>query len=147
LLPAVPHLPVGYDMRLSPTVLLFCAVVSIVTGVLFGLAPAWQAVKTNLNDTLKQSGRTGAPSSHSHWLRSFLVVSEVALALVLLIGMTLCARSLQHAGQIDRGLDPTHVWGAGFRLPPVGYDEDRTRNTYRRLRERLAALPGVESVG
>jgi predicted permease len=60
--------------------------------------------------------------------------------------MTLCARSLQHARRIDLGLDPHNVWGAGFRLPPVGYDYDRTRGTYKRLRQELAGLPGVESV-
>src|SRR6185295_10466432 len=82
----------------------------------------------------------------SHRLRSFLVVAEVALALVLLVGMALCAQSLRRAHQLDLGLDPHQVWAAGFRLPQVGYDDERTRNTYRRLREQLAALPGVESV-
>lgn len=145
-LPPVPHLPIGYNVGLNGTVLLFSAGVTLATGMLFGFAPAWQARKTNLADALKRAGRTGAPGSPSHWLRSSLVVSEVALALMLLVGMTLCARSLQRARLLDRGLDPNHVWGAGFRLPPVGYDDDRTRGTYRRLREQLAALPGVESV-
>jgi predicted permease len=132
-------------MRLNGTVLLFSAVVTVATGILFGLAPVLQSVRTNLNDTLKQAGRTGAPGSHSHRLRSSLVVAEVALALVLLVGMTLCAQSLRRAHQIDLGLDPRNVWAAGFRLPQVGYDDERTRNIYRRLREELAALPGVES--
>jgi predicted permease len=79
-------------------------------------------------------------------LRGSLVVCEVAFALVLMAGMALCAQSLRQARQIDLGLDPRNVWVAGFRLPVVGYDDDRTRSTYRRLRESLAALPGVESV-
>jgi predicted permease len=146
LLPPVPHLPLGYDMHLNATVLFFSAIVTVVTGILFGLAPALQAARTNLNDTLKQAGRTGASGLHNHRLRSSLVVCEVALAVVLLVGMTLCARSLQQAHKIDRGLDPQNVWAAGFRLPPAGYDDERTRNTYHRLREKLADLPGVESV-
>ena len=145
LMPATP-LPIGYDLRLNGAVLCFSAVATLATGILFGLAPALQAAKTDLNDTLKQAGRAGAPAHNRHWLHSALVVSEVAMSLVLLVGMTLCARSLQHARRIDLGLDPHNVWGAGFRLPPVGYDEDRTRSTYRRLRHELAALPGVESV-
>ena len=145
LMPATP-LPIGYDLRLNGTVLCFTAVATLATGILFGLAPALQAARSDLNDTLKQAGRAGAPTHHRLWLRGALVVSEVALSLVLLVGMTLCARSLQHARRIDLGLDPHNVWGAGFHLPPVGYDDDRTRNTYRRLRQALAELPGVESV-
>src|SRR6185295_14398148 len=61
LLPPLPHLPIGYDMPLNGTVLLFSAIVTVATGILFGLAPAMQAARTNLNDTLKQAGRTGAP--------------------------------------------------------------------------------------
>ncbi len=140
------YLPLGYDVRLNGLVLLFSALVTLGTGILFGLAPALQATKTNPNDALKQSGRTGAPGQGSHGLRSALVVSEVALALVLLVGMTLCARSLEQARRVDLGLDPRNVWVAGFRLPPVGYDEDRIHNTCNRLRLELARLPGVESV-
>jgi predicted permease len=146
LLPPLPHLPVAYDMQLNGKVLLFSAIVTVVTGLLFGLAPALQAVRTNLDAALKQAGRTGAPGSRSHRLRSALVVAEVALALILLVGMTLCAQSLRRARQLDLGLDPRNVWAVGFRLPLVGYDDERTRHTYHRLREELAALPGVESV-
>jgi predicted permease len=145
LMPAT-YLPIGYNVQLNSLVLFFCALITLVTGVLFGLAPAWQATKTNLHDTLKQSGRANAPARGAHWLRSALVVSEVALALVLLAGMTLCARSLERARKVDLGLDPRNVWVAGFRLPPVGYDQHRIHNIYRRLRQDLAGLPGVESV-
>ncbi len=145
LMPAT-YLPLGYDVQLNGPVLFFSAFVTVATGVLFGLAPALQAASTSLNHALKQGGRAGAPASHRHWLRSSLVISEVALALVMLVGMTLCARSLQRARKIDLGLDPRSIWIAGFRLPPVGYDNDRARAVYRRLRQELAALPGVENV-
>jgi len=117
-------------MRLSGSVLLFSAVSLWLTGVLFGLVPAWQAAQTNLNEPLKQTGRTGGPGAGHHRLRTALVIGEVALAVVLLTGMTLCARSLQQARKIDLGLDPDQVWAAGFRLPVIGYDDERTRHTY-----------------
>ena len=143
LMPAT-HLPVSYHLHLSGGVLLASAAITIATGVLFGFAPALQAVKTDLNDALKQGGRTGAPSGRSHWLRGALVVCEITLAVVLLIGMTLCARSLQQARRMDVGLDPRNVWCAGFRLPTAGYDNHQVHLLYRRMRQELAALPGVE---
>ena len=145
LMPAT-YLPIGYNVQINGLVLLFCAFITLATGILFGLAPAWQATKANLHNTLKQSGRTSAPARGANWLRSALVVSEVALALVLLAGMALCARSLEQAGKMDIGLDPRNIWVAGFRLPPVGYDQDRIHSIYRQLRSDLAGLPGVESV-
>jgi len=146
LLPPTPHLPLGYDVGLNNTVLFFSAMATLGTGFLFGLAPALQAVKTSLNETLKQAGRTGGPGSSGQRMRSGLVIGEIALALVMLAGMAFCAQSLRRAHQIDLGLDPSHVWAAGFRLPSVGYDDNRTREVYQRLRQKLAALPGVESV-
>ena len=62
-------------------------------------------------------------------MRSSLVISEIALALVLLVGMTLCARSLEHASKVDLGLDPNQIWVAGFRLPPTGYDDNFVLNS------------------
>jgi len=146
LLPPMPHLPIGYNMRLNGTVLFFSGLVTVCAGILFGLAPALQGVRTSLNDTLKHTGRSGAAGSLNHRLRNAFVVCEIALALVLLVGMTLCARSLQQARKIDRGLDPRNIWVTGLRLPVVGYDDKRLHETYRRLREELAALPGVQSV-
>src|ERR1044071_1750900 len=145
LMPAT-YLPLGYNVHLNGLVLLFSAFITLGTGILFGIAPALQAAKINPIGALKQGGRSGAPTSGGHGLRSVLVVSEVGLALVLLVGMTLCARSLGRARRMDLGIDPRNVWVAGFRLPPVGYDEDRIREVCRRLRQDLAALPGVESV-
>jgi len=145
LLPPTP-LPIGYQFPLNGMVLGFTAALTLVTGILFGLVPALQTVKAGLNDTLKQGGRSGAPGLRNHRIRSSLVVAEVALALVLLVGMTLCARSLQNSRKIDLGLDPQHVWAAGFRLPPVGYTDGRAEEAYRRLRKELESLPGVENV-
>jgi predicted permease len=140
------HLPIGYRFALNGTVLAFTAALTLVTGILFGLAPALQSVKAGLSDSIKQGGRSGALTAHHQRLRGSLVVAEVALALVLLVGMTLCVRSLQNARQVDVGLDSRNVWLAGFRLPPVGYTDDRAGETYRRLQHKLASLPGVESV-
>src|SRR5262249_21906201 len=124
LLPSTP-LPIGYNLQLNTTVLLFSAVVTLTAGILFGLAPALHAAKTDLTGTLKQNGRVGTSAHGAHWLRNGLVVSEVALALVMVVGMTLCGRSLDRARKVDLGLDPRNVWAAGFRLPPVGYTDGR----------------------
>jgi predicted permease len=140
------YLPIGYDLRLDGRTLLFSLAVTLVTGVLFGLAPALQAARTNLAESLKDGSRSAGATVRTHWLRGALVVAEVALALVLLVGMTLCARSLQEARRVDVGFDPRQLWGAGFRLPPTGYDDERVRQLYDRLRRQVATLPGVESV-
>src|SRR5207249_5581010 len=73
LMPAT-YLPLGYNVHLHGMVLLFCAFITLGTGILFGVAPALQAAKTNPNDALKQGGRTGAPTAGGHGLRSVLVV-------------------------------------------------------------------------
>ena len=127
------YLPIGYDLRLNWTLLGVIGVVTLATGILFGVAPAIQASRTDLNETLKAGGRTSSGLSPRHWLRRALVVSEVALALVLLIGMGLCVRSFAKARQVDVGFDPHGVWLAGFRLSPHAGDEAATRQFYQRV--------------
>ncbi len=146
LMPAT-YLPVGYNLGLNWGVLAATAVVTLVTGLLFGLAPAWNAARTNLNETLKTGGRAAFGIGPRQWLRRALVVSEIALALVLLLSMGLCARSFSKARQMDLGLDPRGVWVAGFRLSPHVADMTSTRSFYQRLRREAARLPGVETVG
>lgn len=140
------YLPIDYDLGLDPRVLGVTAILTLCTGVAFGFAPALHAARVNLNDSLKSGGRgTAGPSAH-HWLRKSLVVAEVALALVVLIGMGLCVRSFNKARQLDLGLDPHGVVVAGFKISPyAGSDEDVDR-FYQRLRQEAASLPGTESV-
>ena len=139
------HLPVGLAVRVNAQTLGFDLLLSLATGVIFGLAPALQASQSDLNSTLKEGGRgSGAASSH-HRLRSLLVIAEVALSLVLLVGAGLCIRSLRQAGRSGFGFDPNHVLVAGLRVGMNGYTEPTAKIFYGRLQQRLAEVPGVEA--
>ncbi len=138
-------LPIGIDVRINGWTLAFTLLVSLATGMLFGLAPAFQASKPNLNTALKEGGRGSGAGSH-HRLRRILVITEIALALVLLVGAGLCIKSAQREYRADLGFDPNHVLLAGLRIGMNGYTETTGKVLYRRLEERLAALPGVQSV-
>ncbi len=143
----MPHtyLPVGIATSVDAQTLGFTVLLTLVTGVVFGLVPAVQASKPDLNSTLKEGGRgSGAAAAH-HRLRSLLVIAEVALSLVLLVGAGLCIKSVQRARQADLGFDPGHVLIVGLRIGMNGYTEETARMFYRRLEERSAALPGVQS--
>ncbi len=115
--------------------------------VLFGLAPAWQASKPDLNDVLKDSTRSGSGVWGRHRLRSLLVISEVALALVLLVGAGLMMKSFLRVRQVNPGFRAEHVLTAKLSLPDTQYPEAAQQTRfYQRLLQRVATLPGVESV-
>ncbi|MEK7677772.1 MAG: ABC transporter permease [Verrucomicrobiota bacterium] len=141
------HLPIGYTFELDAQTLGFTLLLTLLTGLVFGLAPALQATRTNLAGTLKEGGRTSAAGAAHHRLRSALVVSEVALALLLLVGAGLCIKGFDKARRIDPGFDPTNVLCVGMRIGMQGYTEQTGKVFYRQLRQRLAALPGVKEVG
>jgi macrolide transport system ATP-binding/permease protein len=145
LLSVVPE--TGADVNFSPnlTVLAYAFVISMITGVIFGLAPALQATKLNLTSALQ--GTAVSPRFSSSRLRSALVVTQVAVSLVLLISAGLLLRSLQRAQATDRGFDPVQVLALSLDTTAQGYDSPRTVELYRQLTERLAAMPGVKSVG
>jgi len=144
LLPAT-YLPVTREAGVDGWVLAITGFVTIAAGVLFGLAPALQCVRGELHSTLKEGSRSLVKSSRHH-LRTAFVVGEVALAMVLLIGMGLCLRSLEKSRHVRLGLDPDGVFVAGFRISPQDGDNARVNDFYRRLRQRAEALPNVESV-
>ena len=133
------------DLHPDARVLLFTIAVSIVTGVLFGLAPAVQASRPDLVVELKE--RTSAPTGSSHLfsLRNLLVTAQIALSLVALIGAGLFLRSLQHAQQITPGFDAGHLAVLSFDLGAQGYTEERGRQFQQRVLERAASVPGVQS--
>jgi predicted permease len=141
------HLPIGYTFKLDGQILGFTLLLTLGTGMFFGLAPAFQAARTNLNDTLKEGGRTSGAGLPHHRLRSVLVIAEVALALLLLVGAGLCIKGSQKARRIDLGFNPQGVLVAGLRIGMHGYTEEQALGFYRQLRERLTALPGVKAVG
>ena len=147
---ALKHLPadlpraagIGLDAR----VLIFTAVVSLLAGTLFGLAPVLKTRTPELNNTLKEGGR-GA-SSARHGAQSVFVVVEMAMALVLLIGAGLMIRTMTHLWNVDPGFRPKNVMTFGISLPPsmMNASPDAIRAAVRELDARLAATPGVAAI-
>ncbi len=145
LVAAIPDtLPRAEDIGLDNFVLAFTLAVSLVTGIVFGLVPALQASKPDLNESLKEGGRTSASTRQG--VRSALVVVEVALALVLLIGAGLMIRSIFQLNSISPGVNPKNVLTMEIPLSNSTYDEpSKIRDFYRQLVERLESVPGVEA--
>jgi putative ABC transport system permease protein len=138
----IPRLnTIGVDGRL----LSFAFVISLLAGVLFGLIPAWQASKISLTKSLKEGGRGSAGEGKGHSrLRSILVVSEVALAVVLVLGAGLFIQSFLHLTQVDPGFNPHHV--LTFQLDaPAGKQGLTGPAFFRELITRISAFPGVTS--
>ncbi len=146
LLPA--DFPRAHDIHVSAPVFAFTLLVTIATGIVFGLAPALQASRTDPQRGLHKGGRTSLGSSRQSRLRNALVISEVSLACVLLIGAGLMLRSLVNQMKLDRGFQQQHVLTANLSLPHEGYKtEAAIGHFYDLLATRLGALPGVESAG
>jgi putative ABC transport system permease protein len=138
------HIP-GWDkMQLDSSVLLFTLMVTLLTGAVFGLAPAFQATRLNLNESLKESGKGASSGSSRNRLRSLLVVSEVALSLVLLVGAGLMIRSFVELMRSDLGVNPSNVLTMELSIPRLKYPEEQQRvNFYQELVGRIQNLPGV----
>jgi predicted permease len=131
---------------LDGQVLAFTAGLAVVVTVLAGLAPALHAARANINEALKQGGRSGVAGIHAHRLRGVMVISEVALAVVALVGASLFLKSFRAARAIDPGFSPDGVALAQFDFSTAGYNAQQTDSFCRRLRERLEQLPGVTAV-
>jgi putative ABC transport system permease protein len=140
-LPRVEH--VALDWR----VVFFTLLVSVATGLVFGLAPALSASKTDLTESLKEGGRAGAAGLRSR-ARSALVVSEVALSLVLLVAAGLLVKSFWRLQQVSPGFDPDGVLTMNVFLPGLRYPEEAQHAVFfERVLERVKALPGVRHAG
>ena len=139
-------MPIDFGLGVNRTTLLYAAAISIVTGLVFGLAPAWQASRPDVVQALKEeAGRGTSGGRFGNRLRNGLVVGQVAICLVLLVGASLFARSLVAAQQISPGFEPRHMLIASVDLFPNGYTAETGRQFHRRLLEAIAAQPGVES--
>ena len=138
-------LPVQFDFAPDARVFAFTAALAVVTGVIFGLAPALRATRPDLVVTLKEQ-TTAFGSFRRLGMRNLLVVVQVALSLVLLAGAGLFLRSLQKASSIDIGMRPDHVLLMAANPKLSQYSPERTRQYLVQLRARVSALPGVRSV-
>lgn len=138
-----------HTVGLNVTVLLWTLGVSLLTGIIFGMAPAFHISRLNLNDSLKEGGKSeSAQASGSRRLRSALVVSEIALAVVLLASAGLLIRSFVRLQQVDRGFDTENILTMVIRLPAAKYPEDPHVITFfNQALERVRQLPNVRSVG
>jgi putative ABC transport system permease protein len=132
-----------HNLGINPAVLGFTLALSLVSGIVFGLAPAWQVSKPDVNNALKEGGRQG---SGSHRLRSSLVVFEMALSLVLLVGAGLLLRSFLTLLKTDPGFNAENVLTMNIGLPNAKYKEEPQRSAfYSDLVSRVKAVPGVQS--
>jgi len=136
-------IPTAAEIKLNGRALLFTLIMSLVTGALFGLAPALQATKTDLVSALKDSGSlSGYRRSR---LRGGLIVAQIAMSLLLLIVAGLVIRSLQSVKTLDLGFGPERRLMMSFSLSLQGYDEEQAEQFQKQLMERVRALPGVKS--
>jgi len=140
-------LPFLADLHVDARMLAFSFGLSVVTGMVFGLAPAIQASRPALTEILKEGGRNASAGS-GHRLRTALVVTEIALAVVLLIGSGLLLKSLFRLLQTSPGFNPQNVLTMSVVLPPQKYTDANTQISFQELvYERVSALPGVAGVG
>lgn len=135
------------EVRLDYQVFAFTLLLSVMTGVVFGLFPALAASKADLNQTLKEGGRSATAGSGRHRLRSALVIAEVALALVVLIGAGLLIKSFARLQKVSPGFDPNGLTTMLIWLSDAKYLEASRRVAFmQQLRTRLGVLPDVQSV-
>ncbi|HZF37447.1 MAG TPA: ABC transporter permease [Blastocatellia bacterium] len=140
------NLPRADEIGIDGGVFGFTLLISLGAGILFGLVPTFHASRVNLNDALKDGGRSSGGSGHNH-LRNLLVVSEVALALALLIGAGLMLRSFIRLISVDPGLDPRNVLTVDIKLSRSKYSRPQQAVFFQQLLERLRALPGIQAAG
>jgi len=135
-------------IAIDPTVAVFALVVALGCGAICGLAPAFAALKTDVSESLKQGDRTSAGSASHTWLRSALVVSEIAIALVLLTVSGAFLRSFQRMRAVDPGFQPDRVLVAGYQLPLNQYPTNASaENFHREVVRRLEGKPGIVAAG
>jgi putative ABC transport system permease protein len=140
--------PMLQHMSVDLPVLAFTFGISIATGLLFGLVPAWKSSHTDLNTTLKEAAGRSEGGGGSHRIRSFLLASEVALAVLLCVSAGLLLRSFVRVMEVNPGVRTANILTMNLSLPDTKYDTPLKRATfYKSLTERLETLPGVRSAG
>ncbi|MCW5971638.1 MAG: ABC transporter permease [Blastocatellales bacterium] len=141
---AVGQLPRAESIGIDASVLIFTMLVSMLTGLIFGLAPALSAARADLNSAIKGGGR-GATGAKGQRLRGVLAVIEIAAALVLLAGAGLLIKSFRQLQQVDPGFDPNNLLGVEITLPESKYPDSRSRAAFHeQALEKISALPGIK---
>ncbi|HXX22279.1 MAG TPA: ABC transporter permease [Terriglobia bacterium] len=135
------HLDYSFDWR----VFAYTLGVVVLSGVLLGIWPAFRAGRVDLNTVLHEGGRSDSAGVRRHAVRGVLLVTQVAGSLMLLIVAGLFVRSLESAEHMYLGFDPDHVLNVMLDVHQIGYDETRARAFYRELKDRVRAMPGVQS--
>ena len=144
----VANLPRADEIGIDGVVMLFTLLVSLLAGVLFGLAPAVHTATPDIHGSLKEGGRGTTADRGSHALRRSLVVTEVALALTLLTGAGLLLKSFARLQQVDPGFDPANLLTFNLSLPEVRYPSDTAQNAFfEQVFPAIARVPGVVGVG
>src|ERR1044071_2350018 len=135
---------IGLDLR----VLGFNFAVSVLTGVVFGLAPAWQASRTNSNEALKEGGRSQSSGVRHRFLRQVLVAAEIAISIFLLIGAGLMLKSFTRLREVNLGFNPERTLTLDVSLPRANYPDPLPMKAfYREVLDRIGAVPGVRAAG
>jgi len=133
-------------IHMDTRVLLFVLVVSVLTGIVFGMAPAWIAARSDVAEALKESGRSTTASTMGHSIRGILVTSELAVALVLLVGAGLLIKGFSRLRSMNPGFNSANVMTMYLQLPTTRYGEIPKQTQFRReLLTRLNFLPGVQA--
>ncbi|HKE25275.1 MAG TPA: ABC transporter permease [Bryobacteraceae bacterium] len=138
---SVPH---EADIRVNGAVVLLTFVISVLTGILFGMAPALQLAGTDINQAMQSGSRGSSERGHGRKIRSVLIVAEVALTIVLLTGASIAIRSFLALERVPLGYRPDHVLAMNIDLPPGRYTTWAARNSfYERVAEEFRSIPGV----
>jgi putative ABC transport system permease protein len=139
--------PYWIQFTMDWVVLSFITGICILTGIMFGLMPALQVSRTNVNEVLKEGGRGASGSRRARWLSGTMVVVELALTIVLLVGAGLMTRSFLKLYSMDLGIKTDYLMSMQLQLPGAKYrTPEMRREFYDRLAPRLASIPGAESV-
>lgn len=133
------------EPQLDWRVLGFTLGLSLLTGIVFGLAPAWRTTKLDLTPALKESGRASS-AVHRSWLSRGLVVVQVALSLLLLVGAGLFVRTLINLQRVDPGFNTQNLLLFDVSPGLIGYKDDKLKQIYQQISERIEAVPGVQAV-
>ncbi len=134
------------ELRISPSVFGFAFAVSILTGLLFGIVPALRTSRTSVSEVLKEASRTVGRSRNRISLANTLLAGQVAISLVLLVVAAMVLESIQREYTIDPGFETNHL--ALFMMYPgqAGYDQTRTEQLYKQMRDRIGSIPGISSL-